>query len=139
MTAVRSLFGADLLAAIALAWASGATSAQVLRDPMQPPAAMTATAPAGNAGEPATSEPPLALQSVLITADRRHAWISDRAVQVGDRLGRQRVARIEDSGVTLVDPAGKRTVLALHPDVIRRTDAIDPTATTRAVRAGATR
>lgn len=92
-------------------------AAQALADPTRPPAALGSSAADSDKPE----EPP-ALQSVLISPQRRVAIINGRSVQVGDKVGQARVARILENEVVLRD--GKEVqVLKLFPQVEKKSAA----------------
>lgn len=85
--------------------------AQVLSDPMRPPAF---AAPAA-AGEP-SSGGGLVLQSTLLSKGRRIAMIDGKPMQVGDRIGKARIVSIDPGAVTLRE-ANTTRVLHLYQGV----------------------
>ncbi|WP_199688097.1 hypothetical protein [Noviherbaspirillum sedimenti] len=93
-----------------LASGFAARAADNLPDPTRPPAAPDA----GEAAPAAASGP--VLQSVLIAAGRRVAVVSGQTVQVGDRLGDARVAKIAEGEVVLVR-GGQSQTLKLFPGI----------------------
>ena len=85
--------------------------AQVLSDPMRPPAFVTGAA----TGEQAWGGGPV-LQSTLLSKGRRIAMIDGKPMKVGDRIGGARIISIDASTVTLRE--GKTiTVLQLYQGV----------------------
>lgn len=84
-------------------------SAQVLNDPTKPPAEINAPAgdviPAGNA-----------LQTILISPNRRAAIIDGQTMELGAKHGDVRLIEVSESGVVLEGSQG-RQVLALFPGV----------------------
>lgn len=84
-------------------------SAQVLNDPTKPPAEINAPPGAevtvGNA-----------LQTILISPDRRAAIIDGQTVELGAKHGDVRLIEVSESGVVLEGLQG-RQVLALFPSV----------------------
>ena len=87
--------------------------AQVLSDPMRPPAFVSAEGAA--MGEQAWGGGPV-LQSTLLSKGRRIAMIDGKPMKVGDRIGGARILSIDASTVTLRE--GKTTtVLRLFQDV----------------------
>ena len=84
-----------------------------LPDPPRPPAALGA----GGVDPMAASGP--VLQSVLIAPRRKVAVISGETVQVGDRLGDARVAKISEGEVVLVR-GGQTQTLRLFPGIEKR-------------------
>jgi MSHA biogenesis protein MshK len=124
--------------ALLLTLLSGAFGAQAqgLPDPTRPPASIespqTTTATTGSpAGAPATG-----LQSI-IRRDRGKpaALINGEYVELGGKVGENRVVRIGDDSVTLQGPAGKE-VLRLTPGVEKKfaAEKKSPTAPDRRVR-----
>lgn len=85
-----------------------------LPDPTRPPAL-----PGAQSADAQAASPALALQSVLISPQRRTAMISGRTVQVGDRVGDARVVRITESEVTLRGTDGMR-ILKVFPQIEKR-------------------
>jgi MSHA biogenesis protein MshK len=88
------------------------STAQVLRDPMRPPAEIDAPAAATSA----PSAAPL-LQSVMIGAADRWAIIGGERVALGGRYGDARVVAITESEVVLRSAAGTRT-LKMYPGIV---------------------
>ena len=76
--------------------------AQVLSDPMRPPA----FAAPGGAGEQTSGGVPV-LQSTLLSKGRRIAMIDGKPMNVGDRIGAASIIAIDPSTVTLRE--GKTT------------------------------
>ena len=85
--------------------------AQVLSDPMRPPAFLAGAA----TGEQAWGGGPV-LQSTLLSKGRRIAMIDGKPMKVGDRIGGARILSIDPGAVTLRE-ANKIRVLQLYPDV----------------------
>ncbi len=83
-----------------------AAGAGPLPDPTLPPRARPAQAEAAQ---------PLPTPTLIVrTADQAMAWLEDRLVQPGDRIGRMRVVRIEDDAVVVHTPQGQQR-LTLYP------------------------
>ena len=95
---------------LVLLLACGATFAQGLGDPTQPPAQLDPHRAAGEAPQGPV------LQSVILSQGRNLAVISGRAYRAGDRVGEAMLVSIAPDGVTLRE-AGKLRVLKLLPDV----------------------
>ncbi|GAB4175940.1 MAG: hypothetical protein Fur0039_18750 [Rhodocyclaceae bacterium] len=104
-----------LLAALPALVAASLAAAQALPDPTRPPREAQA-APAAQPGAGA----PTGLQSVRISGARRSALIDGRPVRVGGKLGEARVARIDETGVTLRKTDGSIEKLKLYPEVTMR-------------------
>ena len=103
-----------MAALCAAACAAAQAAPAYLPDPTRPPALL-----GPQANEAAATAAAPELQSVLISPRRRVAVISGRAVQVGDKVGEARVARITDSEVVL--RSGQDTqVLKLFPQIEKR-------------------
>ncbi|WP_206732474.1 MSHA biogenesis protein MshK [Janthinobacterium sp. 17J80-10] len=94
-----------------------------LPDPTRPPAAFAA----GEAGSVVASGP--VLQSVLIASGRRVAVISGQTVQVGDKIGDLRVAKIDEGKVVLGNGKDVQT-LKLFPGIEKRLNAAGATGKT---------
>jgi MSHA biogenesis protein MshK len=104
----------QLLAALSAALLLAPASAQVLRDPTQPPAVAAPSAAAGSASstaEPVSSEPKL--QSVLISTrpgGRKVAVIDGTTVRVGDKFHDAIVAKITPTSVVLKQDKQEHTL-----------------------------
>src|SRR5262245_8222268 len=96
--------------------------AQMLTDPMRPPAGLGADTLPGSGP---------VLQSVFISPQKRYAIISGERVMEGGRYGESMVSRINANEVTLRDGSGE-TVLKLYPDVHKIIVSPPKTATTGA-------
>lgn len=97
-----------MVAAASTAWGQGS-----LQDPTRPASAGAhAQAGAGVSAGPA-------LQSVLISRERKSAIISGERVELGGRYGTARLVRLTDSEALLQGPEGK-TILQLVPDVEKK-------------------
>ncbi len=107
----RRLAAGSCLACL-LGLAAQAATPENLPDPTRPPAAL------GEAGATAVASGPV-LQSVLISPGRRVAVISGQTVQVGDKVGDARVARITEGEAVLVRD-GKSQTLKLFPGLEKR-------------------
>ena len=97
-----------LLAALA----SGAAGAQVLNDPMRPPAYVEPEAGAGDAGGPV-------LQSVMISPTLKTAIINGQMVKLGGRFGNATLVKISESEVVLRS-GGETQVLKMYPAIEKR-------------------
>ena len=95
------------------ALAAGASVAQTLSDPMQPPAFVAPSTGVPGA-EPAVGAP--VLQSTLMSKGRRMAMIGGKPMQIGDRIGEARIVGIEPASVMLRE-AGVTRVLGLYQGV----------------------
>lgn len=93
--------------------AAHAASPENLPDPTRPPASLDSPDVA-----PVVASGPV-LQSVLIAPGRKVAVISGQSVQVGDRVGDARVARIAEGEAVLVRD-GKSQTLKLFPGLEKR-------------------
>ena len=87
--------------------------AQVLSDPMRPPAF---AAPAGTVTPEQAGGGELVLQSTLLSNGRRIAMIDGKPMTVGDRIGTARIVSIDAGAVTLRE-ANTIKVLRLYPGV----------------------
>lgn len=107
--------GIAAAALVAVMPSGAATGAEVLVDPMQPPADFRAAE-----REPADpAQPQLVLQSTRISSAGRSAVISGITVQAGDRLAGATVSRIAAGEVVLLQE-GVEQVLKLYPAVDKR-------------------
>jgi hypothetical protein len=61
-------------------------------------------------------EAPLRVGGVFLAGEHSFAFVDEREVRVGDRLGDGRVTRIDETGVWLRGPGGTR-LLRLLPDI----------------------
>jgi MSHA biogenesis protein MshK len=106
----------EALAASALALVAGTACGQSLSDPTRPPAAFHLGTGPARSGE-ATGG--LVLQSVLIFPDARSAIISGEHVLLGQKIGGQRLVKVAETEVVLLNGAARRT-LRLFPSVDKR-------------------
>ena len=104
-----------VFAACLPAFIAGAAWCQELSDPTKPPAGFYVGAGPGRPGEPGN----LVLQSVLIFADVRSAIISGEHVSLGEKIGGQRLVKVSETEVVLLD-GGTRHTLKLFPGVEKR-------------------
>ena len=119
---------------LALGSAQCLAQAQVLSDPMRPPAF---AAPAGAATGEQTSGGELVLQSTLLSQGRRIAMIDGKPMKVGDRIGAATIVSIDPSTVTLRE-ANKITVLHLYQGVkVTGPGAANATASRKGAKEGA--
>lgn len=95
-------------ALLALCCGITAAAAEPLRDPMLPPAASRATAPAGDTIVPTPSGP--VLRQILVVDGRRYAVEGTRLRGVGDRFAGARIERIGDDAIWLREGAQLRRV-----------------------------
>ncbi len=106
--------GALSLAAVLAAWplrgAAQISAAQILYDPMRPPAELDATP-----GEKGAGGAPR-LQSVMIGPSERWAIIGGERVGLGGRYGDSRVVRITESEVVLRSASGDQ-MLKMYSDI----------------------
>lgn len=98
-------------------------AAELLPDPTRPPENIS-PAPDSDASVPAA---PI-LQSVLISAERRVAFINGRSVKVGDRFGEAKIVKITESEVVLSNGKDLQ-VLKLFPGVEKHPTSGRPSAT----------
>jgi MSHA biogenesis protein MshK len=94
---------------VAVGFISASALAQV--DPMRPPDAPDAVAPADVDRS--------VLKSILISPQRTEALIGDKVVRVGERIGNAHVVKISESEVILRDENGLQT-LKLFPGIEKR-------------------
>lgn len=85
-------------------------AAQTLTDPTRPPPEINA--PQAQASAPKES----GLQSVIISPARRAAIINGQTIELGGKLGDAKLLEVNESGVVLQGPQGRRA-LALFPEV----------------------
>jgi hypothetical protein len=112
---MRRTVSSDIFAACALALVAGAGWCQELSDPTRPPPGFyTGTGPA-RAGQSGG----LVLQSVLIFPDFRSAIISGEHVSLGQSVGGQRLVKVSETEVVLLE-GGTRHTLKLFPGVEKR-------------------
>jgi hypothetical protein len=106
----------ETLAACALALAAGAACGESLSDPTRPPAEFhLGTGPA----RPAEASGGLVLQSVLIFPDARSAIISGEFVLLGQKIRGQRLVKVGETEVVLLNGAERR-ILKLFPNADKR-------------------
>jgi MSHA biogenesis protein MshK len=106
----------EALAASALALAAGAACGEGMSDPTRPPAGFhLGIGPARSGG--ATGG--LVLQSVLIYPDARSAIISGEHVLLGQKIGGERLVKVAETEVVLLNGAERRT-LRLFPSADKR-------------------
>ncbi len=96
-----------------------AATAEVLPDPLRPPAA-----PVADSSAPVTNSGPI-LQSVFISSGRKVAVINGQSVQVGDKIGEARVLRIAEGEVVLAQGKESQT-LKLFPGLEKHWSAGSP-------------
>jgi hypothetical protein len=106
----------EALAAFALALAAGTACGQSMSDPTRPPAGFHLGTGPARSGE-ATGG--LVLQSVLIFPDARSAIISGEHVLLGQKIGGQRLVKVAETEVVLLNGAERRT-LRLFPSADKR-------------------
>ena len=106
----------EAFAAFALALAAGAAYSQSMSDPTRPPARFHMGAGPVQAGEAPGG---LVLQSVLIFPDARSAIISGEHVLLGQKIGGQRLVKVGEAEVVLLNGASRRT-LKLFPSADKR-------------------
>ena len=106
----------EALAASALALACGAAWGEGLSDPTRPPPEIHR-----GRGQVRSGEVPrgLVLQSVLIHPDMRSAIINGEHVMLGQKIGGQRLVKVAETEVVLLNGAERRT-LRLFPGVDKR-------------------
>jgi MSHA biogenesis protein MshK len=104
---LRRGLGLALVAPLATASWAGMT------DPTQPPPTLAAP------GVGASAAAPLTVTTVFLMDKRPHAIVDGLTVRVGDPLGDGRVSAIDERGVWLKTPSGKR-LLRLVPDVDKK-------------------
>lgn len=98
--------------------------AQALVDPTRPP--YLGALPEAQAAEKAATP---VLQSILLSPERRIAFIDGKGVQVGDAVGEAKIVAIEMDRVKLRDPAGHETEMRLVPEIpLSRRPAREPDA-----------
>ena len=112
---MRHTVSSDFFAACALAFVAGAGWCQELADPTRPPAGFYVGAGPARPGESGG----LVLQSVLIFPDVRSAIISGEHVSLGEKIGGQRLVKVSETEVVLLD-GGLRHTLKLFPGVEKR-------------------
>ncbi|HEX4984689.1 MAG TPA: hypothetical protein VFV71_01325 [Burkholderiales bacterium] len=105
-------------AVIACGLLAAQASAQALRDPTRPPGAAR--------GSVRAERPAWALQSVLISPERRYAIINGEVVALGGSVGGAELVAVAPDGVTLRTAQGLK-VVHLFPDVSRASSAAQPT------------
>jgi MSHA biogenesis protein MshK len=106
----------EALAASALALAAGTACGQSMSDPTRPPAAFHLGSGHARSGDAAGG---LVLQSVLIFPDARSAIISGEHVLLGQKIGGQRLVKVGEAEVVLLNGASRRT-LKLFPSADKR-------------------
>jgi hypothetical protein len=106
----------EALAASALALAAGAACGQGLSDPTRPPFELHRGSGLARSSEASRG---LVLQSVLIHPDMRSAIISGEHVMLGQKVGGQRLVKVAETEVVLLNGAERRT-LKLFPGVDKR-------------------
>ena len=101
--------------------------AQALVDPTRPP--YLGALPEAQATETAATP---VLQAILLSPERRFAFIDGKGVQVGDAVGEAKIVAIEMDRVKLRDPAGHETEMRLVPEIpLSRRPAREPNAPRR--------
>jgi hypothetical protein len=90
---------------VAIALAATAALAQDLADPLRPP---NARPEKESAAAPALTGS--GLRGIWSVGSRRYAVLDNQVVEVGTRIGEQRVTRITDTEVTLTGPEGPNTL-----------------------------
>jgi MSHA biogenesis protein MshK len=106
----------EALAACALALAAGAAYGQGMSDPTRPPAGFHLGTGPARSGETTGG---LVLQSVLIFPDARSAIISGEHVLLGQKIGGQRLVKVAETEVVLLNGAERR-ILRLFPSAEKR-------------------
>jgi MSHA biogenesis protein MshK len=106
----------EALAAFALALAAGTACGQSMSDPTRPPAGFHLGTGPARSGEVTGG---LVLQSVLIFPDVRSAIISGEHVLLGQKIGGQRLVKVAETEVVLLNGAERRT-LRLFPSADKR-------------------
>ena len=96
---------------------STVAGAQGLTDPTRPPSGFNLAEAGAKAAESAPAA--LVLESVLIHPDVRSAIISGERVTLGQKIRGQRLVRIADTEVVLLDGGARRT-LKLYPSVQKK-------------------
>jgi hypothetical protein len=101
------------------------TTAEPLRDPMQPPAAAQPASAASAPGDRGDIAP----RHMVVIGKTRYLVDQGRRLSVGDLLGERRIERIDGDAVWLRDAQGAQRV-PLYPGVTRRaaTEAPEPPA-----------
>jgi len=112
----------EALAALVLALAAGAASGQSFPDPTRPPAGFHLGSGSPRSG---VATGGLVLQSVLIFPDARSAIISGEHVLLGQKIGGQRLVKVGETEVVLLNGAARRT-LKLFPSVDKRSTMAAP-------------
>lgn len=84
-----------------------------MADPTRPPPGFSMQGPVQAA------KPPLLVTGVFLMGKRPYAVVDGVTVRVGDRLANGRVKRIEEQGVWLQTPNGRR-LLGLIPDIDKK-------------------
>jgi hypothetical protein len=112
---MRRTVSLHVFAACLPAFVAGAGWCQELSDPTKPPAGFYVGAGPGRPGQNGN----LVLQSVLIFPDVRSAIINGEHVSLGEKIGGQRLVRVSETEVVLLD-GGIRRTLKLFPGVEKR-------------------
>ena len=112
---MRRTVSLHVFAACLPAFIAGAGWCQELLDPTKPPAGFYVGAGPGRPG----GNGDLVLQSVLIFPDVRSAIINGEHVSLGEKIGGQRLVRVSETEVVLLD-GGIRRTLKLFPGAEKR-------------------
>ena len=108
---------------------AAAAQAQALPDPTRPPSGFNLAESGVNPAMAVVA--PLVLESVMIHPDVRSAIISGERLTLGEKIRGQRLVRIGDTEVVLLD-GGQRRTLKLYPGVQKKS----PAAADRSQRGG---
>jgi len=87
---------------------AGRGNAQVLADPLRPPASAMVASDSAAAGMPV-------LSMIVLRADRSHVVLDGTVRRVGERFGGYRLAQIGPTQVTLVSDDGQSLSVSLLP------------------------
>ena len=109
-----------LLIACGVCSIAAAAQAQALPDPTRPPSGFNLAESGVNPAIAVVA--PLVLESVLIHPDARSAIISGERLTLGEKIRGQRLVRIGDTEVVLLD-GGQRRTLKLYPGVQKKSPA----------------
>ncbi|MBI5658366.1 MAG: hypothetical protein HZC43_02185 [Nitrosomonadales bacterium] len=119
MVVCRRTAATSLLSAVFCLLSPAPCYAEELPDPTRPPAEISA--PSAPAAAPQES----GLQSVIISPSRRAAIINGQMIGLGAKLGDAKLVEVNESGVVLQGPQGRRA-LALFPGVELKKKAAPP-------------
>lgn len=113
---VSGRFVFPFLLAVSVLLPGGWGYAQELRDPMRPPARLTA--PKAVTEPDAADVPTLRLLSTHIGRERRSAIINGIPLEMGDSIAGARIVRIDLGQVWLMTDRGERLALRLAPEMV---------------------